>query len=71
VPEWLEIHDLDDLKHRLVSVIIVILGVQFLAQVLSWNGNGNLLPYGAAIAVVILALGLFLGQQHKNQKSAG
>ena len=64
VPPWLVIHDLDDLKGKLIGVIVVVLGVQFLAQALNWKGDSALLSYGAAIAVVILALGFFLGQKN-------
>ena len=69
VPQWLEIHDLDDLKNKLINIIVVVLGVQFLAQVLNGKADSNLLPYGAAIGVVILALGFFIGQKSKKNKS--
>lgn len=69
VPHWLEIHDLDDLKYNLINIVVVVLGVQFLAQVLNGNVDSNLLPYGAAIGVVILALGFFIGQKSKKNKS--
>jgi uncharacterized membrane protein YqhA len=70
-PKWLEIHDLDDLKNKLVSIIVVVLGVQFLAQVLNWTGDSNLLFFGAAIAVVILALAVFMGQKSKKSYTKG
>lgn len=62
-PDWLHIKTLDDLKYKLLNVIVVVLAVQFLAQVLSWDGTRDLLAYGAAIAAVILALALFLGRK--------
>lgn len=65
VPAWLEIHDLDDLKNRLLSVVVVVLSVQFLALVLGWTGDWNILSIGVSIAVVILALALFIGQKGK------
>jgi uncharacterized membrane protein YqhA len=67
LPGWLEIHDLDDLKTKLINVIVVVLGVQFLAQVLNWKGDNSLLPYGTAIAIVILALAFFIGQKNKGK----
>jgi len=70
VPHWLEIHDLDDLKNRLINIVVVVLGVQFLAQVLDGKEDSNLLPYGAAIGVVIFALGFFIGQKAKKNKSS-
>lgn len=68
VPEWLEIHTIDDLKGKLTSVIIVVLSVVFLGQAIRWDGNGNLLPFGASIALVIAALTYFLKGQTKKPK---
>ena len=61
LPAWLEIRTLDDLKNKLIGVVIVVLGVLFLGQVVSWDGERDLLGYGAAIALVIAALTYFLG----------
>jgi uncharacterized membrane protein YqhA len=69
VPHWLVIHDLDDLKSKLISIIIVILGVQFLAQVLNGKGDASLLPFGAAVAVVIFALSFFIGVKSKKNST--
>jgi Predicted membrane protein len=60
IPDWLVIHNLDDLKNNLISVVIVVLGVLFLGQVISWDGQSNLLSPGLAISVVIFALSYFL-----------
>lgn len=67
LPAWLQIHDLDDLKDKLIGVVIVVLGVLFLGQVISWDGERNLLNPGAAIALVIAALAYFLS--HKKAKA--
>ena len=63
VPKWLSIKTLDDLKNKLIAVVIVVLGVLFLGQVVSWDGDRDLLGYGAAIALVIAALTYFLSQK--------
>lgn len=63
LPNWLEIHDLNDLKEKLIGVLIVVMGVLFLGQVVTWDGERNLLPYGGAIALVIGALTWFLSQK--------
>ena len=63
LPNWLEIHTLDDLKDKLIGVVIVVLGVLFLGQVISWDGQRDLLGFGAAIALVVAALTYFLGQK--------
>jgi uncharacterized membrane protein YqhA len=64
MPVGLTINSLDDLKDKLAGVIVVALAVSFLAQIASWDGKTNLLPYGASIALVILALGLFTFFHH-------
>lgn len=56
VPAWLEIHTLDDLKKKLIGVVVTVLSVLFLGQIVSWDGERDLLQYGGAIALVIGAL---------------
>ena len=63
LPSWLSINNLDDLKNKLIAVVIVVLGVLFLGQVVSWDGERDLLGYGAAVALVIGALSYFLSQK--------
>ena len=58
LPDWLAVTSLDQLKSKLVGVIAVLLGVSFLASVVEWRGNRDVLYLGIAIAVVITALGL-------------
>jgi uncharacterized membrane protein YqhA len=65
LPEWLEIHNLDDLKQKLIGVLIVVMGVVFLGQVVTWDGERNLLTLGGGIALVIAALTYFLSQKPK------
>jgi uncharacterized membrane protein YqhA len=67
LPKWLVIHDLDDLKDKLIGVVIVVLGVLFLGQVISWDGQRDLLNPGAAIALVIAALAYFLSNKKAKQ----
>ena len=62
-PDWLQVRHLDDLKDKLVKVVVVVLGVLFLGLVASWDGQRDLLRIGFAIASVIFALAFFLGQQ--------
>lgn len=69
VPHWLEIHSIDDLKTKLASVIVVVLSVLYLGQAVKWNGDPNILPFGASIALVIAALTYFLSSQVKKPKS--
>ncbi len=67
LPGWLEIHTLDDLKQKLVGVIVVVMGVIFLGHVIKWHGETEIIYYGAAIAFVIVALTWFSGQKKKKE----
>jgi uncharacterized membrane protein YqhA len=65
MPGWLKIRDLDELKER---VIIVLLGVTFLGSAVTWQGQDGFLGFGVAIAAVIGVLGLVLwitGHRHR------
>lgn len=65
VPDWLVIHTLDDLKYKLVGVVVVVIGVLFLGQVMAWDGQRDLLGYGVAASLVIAALTYFLSLKGK------
>lgn len=60
LPSWLKINDLGDLKSHLVSSVIAVLAVLFLREAVAWDGERNLLAFGAALAVIIAALTLYL-----------
>ncbi|MEM1375447.1 MAG: YqhA family protein [Pseudomonadota bacterium] len=60
IPEWLEINTLDDLKTKLIAVVIVVMGVIFLGHVVAWDGETDLMGLGIGIAAVIGTLTWFL-----------
>ena len=60
LPHWLKVGDLTDLKRDLIGVVVVLLGVSFLGEVVNWEGEDSVLPLGAAVALVIAALGWIL-----------
>jgi uncharacterized membrane protein YqhA len=59
VPGWLKIGTLDDLKERLVAVVVVMLGVTFLAYVVDLKMGWSILDVGIATAAVLAGLGVF------------
>lgn len=69
LPSWLVFRDFDDLKERLVSVIIVMLGVHFLGIVLKGASGIDLLWLGVAIGVVIVSLTIFSRLVFKGHRS--
>ena len=58
LPRWLLITTLDDLKERLLGVVIVLLAVTFLGDVVEWDGDWNLLAEGLSVALVLGVLAL-------------
>ncbi len=56
LPAWLVVEDLAELELKLVEVVIATLGVVFLGQVVTWDGQRDLQGFGIATALVIAAL---------------
>lgn len=65
LPHWLEIHTLDDLKEKLVGVVVVVLAVSFLGKVIEAESARALMQLGLGVAAVIVALSYFLGRISK------
>ncbi len=65
---WLVISNLDDLKSKLIGVITVLLAVTFLAYVVEWDGNTNILSLGVSIGLVLFSLGYFFNRSTKGHK---
>lgn len=59
LPDWIMISSLEDLKDKLLSIVVAVLDVTFLVQVVNWDGTSNLLPFGLAIGAVVLSLAVF------------
>jgi uncharacterized membrane protein YqhA len=70
LPPWLKVNDLTDLKRDLIGVVVVLLGVSFLGEVVNWAGSGSVLALGAAVALVIAALGFILWLTPKKEHHA-
>lgn len=68
VPRWLRVNDLADLKRDLINVTVVLLGVSFLGEVVDWDGTPDILSLGAAVALVIVALGLIMWLTPRNHR---
>ena len=60
LPGWLKICDLDDLKDKLLGLVIIALAVLILGETLTWNGSGDILAFGLAIAAGIAAISAYI-----------
>jgi len=68
----LGVQTLSDLESKVVSVVVVILGVTFLEHFIRWQEPLETLQFGAAAALVVVALVLFQRFAHQakeDQKS--
>ena len=66
LPEWLTFTTLDDLKKQLISVVVVVLAVYFMGQTFHHTDGNELFFTGAAIALVVSALALFVSFSKKH-----
>ena len=60
IPSWLQMRDLNDLKARVIAMIVLVLGVSFVEVVVDGPSGRHVLDLGIGIAVVIVALTVFL-----------
>ncbi len=74
VPGWLVIHNLDDLKVKLSSVIILMMAVAFVEHLVEWRNPAETLMFAAAVALVAGALVFYSmhveGKRLKKKESA-
>lgn len=68
IPSWMRVSDLQDLKAHLVSVIIVLLAVSFLAEAVLWSGTMSIVYFGAATSAVIISLGVYNMMHHEKDE---
>jgi uncharacterized membrane protein YqhA len=61
----LGVQTLNDLEAKVVSVIVVILGVTFLEHFILWENAMTTLQFGTALALVVVALVVFQRAAHK------
>jgi len=55
-----EIRDLDDLKTKLLGLTVIALAVIFLGTALTLSSGTGILEFGAAVAVMIVAISAYL-----------
>jgi len=60
LPGWLRMHDLNDLKARVISMVILVVAVTFADVAVESDAGLNTLYLGSAVALVIAALTAFL-----------
>ncbi len=61
----LGVETLNDLESKVVSVVIVIMGITFLEHFIAWEEPLQTLQFGGALALVVVALVLFQTYNHR------
>ena len=59
IPQWLEINTLDDLKAKLIGVIVAIIAVIFVGVLVDAKSASDVMFYGVGAGAVIVALAGF------------
>jgi uncharacterized membrane protein YqhA len=59
LPEWLEIRSLDDLKTKLIGVIVAVLAVVFLGALVDRSDANSVMLLGAGVGAVVVGLAAF------------
>lgn len=59
VPMWLRVDDLDDLKSKLIGVIVAIIAVVFVGVFVDSNRSADVVSYGVGAGALVAGLALF------------
>jgi uncharacterized membrane protein YqhA len=59
VPLWLRVNDLDDLKSKLIGVIVAIIAVVFVGIFVDANRSKDVLSYGVGAGALVVGLAIF------------
>jgi uncharacterized membrane protein YqhA len=60
LPKWLQMRDLEDLKARVVSMLILVSAMTFVDVVVEFHGGLGVFYLGVGVSLVIVALTAFL-----------
>jgi uncharacterized membrane protein YqhA len=71
LPRWLLVHDVSDLERKLIGLVVTVLSVVFLGQIVTWDGQRDLLGFGVAIGAVIAGMALFLRHEPRTPPPQG
>ena len=59
VPLWLMVEDLDDLKSKLIGVVVAIIAVVFVGVFVDSNRAGDVISYGVGAGALVVGLAVF------------
>lgn len=59
VPTWLQVRSLDDLKSKLIGVVVAIIAVVFVGVLVDTNRAADVVSYGVGAGALVAGLALF------------
>ena len=59
IPLWLQVHDLDDLKSKLIGVVVTIISVIFVGIFVDTNRADDVIAYGVGAGAIVTGLAIF------------
>ena len=59
VPVWLQVHDLDDLKSKLIGVVVALIAVIFVGVFVDVNRSGDVITFGVGAGALVTGLAIF------------
>lgn len=68
VPPWLRVTDLDDLKSKLIGVVVAIIAVVFVGVLVDANRAADVTSYGVGAGAIVAGLALFSFATRKEAK---
>lgn len=69
VPLWLQVRDLDDLKSKLIGVVVAIIAVVFVGVFVDSNRAADVVSYGIGAGALVAGLALFALATRKDGSS--
>jgi uncharacterized membrane protein YqhA len=71
VPDWLQVRDLDDLKSKLIGVVVAIIAVVFVGVFVDANRANDVLSYGIGAGALVVGVAVFALATRKSDKTDG
>jgi uncharacterized membrane protein YqhA len=59
VPLWLEVHDLNDLKSKLIGVVVAIIAVIFVGVIVDTDRAADVIAYGVGAGAILTGLAFY------------
>lgn len=68
VPLWLRVYDLDDLKSKLIGVVVAIIAVVFVGIFVDAKRSADVISYGVGAGALVVGLAIFAYATKKEPK---